>query len=286
MALLHPDEMGDRLRLQDSFFSFFNTIYSASYFEPEAPGFQGFSFAPDDDAIAIWYPDQIEVKYCFAPASMFCSESSFFTSLNFSNSPDAVSTSAGRGAWSPDSRLLAFTDENGLWLWDVYLPEASPKLFLESENQTLPYALHFSPSGRYLAVEQGMGKFYVDTMSDIRLPYGFFSPDEHHFVAPILSEQQLATFEIEETESLYCDLAPFSCYGLGVKFEQVTWISNHAFIAIYHYPADEAYRFGIDEKPFGLNLEYSGMVFGEDYSWLNASYFDYDPYSNIDLMPI
>jgi hypothetical protein len=85
-------------------------------------------------------------------------------------------------AWSPDGRLLAFSDDAGLWLWDVLTPDAEPRLLLPAEGASVPLPNYFSPMGRYLNFADGAANAHLDLVSGAVLPDGLISPDERTIV--------------------------------------------------------------------------------------------------------
>jgi hypothetical protein len=89
---------------------------------------------------------------------------------------------ADNSVWSPNGGLLAFSDARGLWLWDVFTPDASPML-LRPASSDLPLALEFSGQGRYLAIAQGDERYTLDLLTENVLPFGYISPDELVMIA-------------------------------------------------------------------------------------------------------
>lgn len=80
----------------------------------------------------------------------------------------------GQAAWSPDGRKLAFSDDRGLWLWDVFSEDSEPQRISET-----PVAVRaFSNTGRYLLVGETDAGIIIDLVSGEHLPDGVLSPDD------------------------------------------------------------------------------------------------------------
>lgn len=88
---------------------------------------------------------------------------------------------AGRfnlGAWSPDGRVLAYVDDVGVWLWDVYTDsDATTRLEVEADE-----VLQFSRTGRFLRLERNGERFWLDLVTEQRLADGAFNPDDRRFL--------------------------------------------------------------------------------------------------------
>ncbi len=90
---------------------------------------------------------------------------------------------SGVAAWSPDEQYVAYSDYNGLWLWDVTTPDTLPRLLVPMPDPVKYIgAMFFSPLSHYLAVSYGDTRFNLDIMTGARLPYGVFSPDERYLL--------------------------------------------------------------------------------------------------------
>ncbi len=125
----------------------------------------------------------------------------------------------GQAAWSPDGRLLAFSDDRGLWLWDVFTPDSEPQLFSESPLEVRA----FSSTGRYLLTgEVGFGAI-IDLITGEQLPDGALSPDD----------RILLTYE---PEFRVLELTPFSektnMLPLGSQVTEAIWKDNNQYIVL------------------------------------------------------
>jgi hypothetical protein len=125
----------------------------------------------------------------------------------------------GSAAWTPDGRILAFSDNRGVWLWDVFAPNA-PRLLMD---EALPVRW-FSNTGRYLALgSAGLNGFILDTVSGERLPDGALSPDDRTLLP------YGADFSI-------IHLTPFlqaEVYGTeGYVLRQAIWKNNDQYLAL------------------------------------------------------
>lgn len=97
---------------------------------------------------------------------------------------DQTSDSSLNFHWSADGRRLTFTDDRGLWLWDVYITD-TPTLIRGLDAAGLaPVPRQFSPLGNYIEVLQGDSVFWVEAQPDgAQLPWGYWSPDEMSLLA-------------------------------------------------------------------------------------------------------
>lgn len=83
-------------------------------------------------------------------------------------------------AWSPNGRLLAFADIDGIYLWDVFVEDAKPVLIYETNIKTIE---GFSPLGRYLVIGDKDEGLALDLVSGNTYPIGVFSPSERYLMA-------------------------------------------------------------------------------------------------------
>ena len=139
-------------------------------------------FAPTSDALAVWNDAALRIYPLWSPRLQFIWEyvppSASTYEIALQGDMETLHTFEGQAAWTPDGRLLAYSDADGLWLWDVYTLDSQPRLLLASSNHEIPVARYFSPTARYLAVAQGERQFTLDIVSGIQHPYGVVSPDE------------------------------------------------------------------------------------------------------------
>lgn len=229
---------------------------------------QGFVFSPTGDAIAIWHNSAIETRIVRFVDGRWDTRLISSVELHV-NSVYVFESFVGAAQWSPDGRFLAFTDADGLWLWDVYTENAEPRLLIPvAENGDLPVADYFSPRGRYLAFSQGTAKETLDTISGQHYPYGLVSPDERSLIVELPMSQ--LPFEI-------CSFTPYRCNQHTPYIIQVAWQNKHSFVAIACYrPSScnlETYS-DLDTTDLGISL----------YSQAPGEMFAYD--SPLDLLAV
>jgi hypothetical protein len=129
-----------------------------------------------------------------------------------------------QAAWSINGRYLAYSDSQGLWLWDLPDREQPPKLLLLAGDH-VPYAQYFSPGGRYLTISQGQRKFTLDLQTMRRLPDGIVSPDDNY----------LMTFWVDNAwpRPAGCWLSEETCNppSLNAEYEivQISWLDERTY---------------------------------------------------------
>jgi hypothetical protein len=161
--------------------------YLPQKFEPTvAPSFslsgEAALISNTGDTVALWRLNALEIYLHY--------ERDYGTGSHLLNTTTLVDASLftsstslkGTGAWSPDGRLLAFSDVRGLWLWDALTTGSQPRLLVATGTNGIPIARHFSPLGRYLAVSEGERGYQIDIISGTRLPDGLVSPDERYLL--------------------------------------------------------------------------------------------------------
>lgn len=140
-----------------------------------------FLFSPSNDAVAIWNENQLNI-YSLPGMRVYRYEDRFSSfKLNEYAMQVSKTSSSQFAAWSPDGRILAFSDAKGLWLWDAMRQGASPELLVPS-SKTIPVARYFSPLGHYLAIENDNEGYNLDLISGEHFPDGLFSPDERNLI--------------------------------------------------------------------------------------------------------
>jgi hypothetical protein len=151
-------------------------------------------------------------------------------SLNYGDIWEENSWLSGLGDWTPDGRMLAYSDTEGLWLWDVFTVGAQRRLLLPTDDAGIPYPRHFSPRGRYLACTQGETLATLDLMEGTAYPDGIISPDERTMLVYHASEEN-SLLEV-------CWLAPYQCpieTGGIDSFEHVrdaAWKNSREYIIV------------------------------------------------------
>lgn len=238
-----------------------------------APG-QAFLFSSTSDAIAVWNADQLTVYTLgYSLPDMQNRRSQEIISVTLSDAPQEA---LGQAAWSPDGRMLAYSDSAGLWLLDVFTPDAEPVLLLTADEDGIPFAREFSPLGRYLYLTQGNTHFIVDHISGAIWPDGIISPDDRLLLA----------FDTSTSNLQICQLASIapcqSVRGTSVydaqqnmtyydQFRQAAWRDDASFLIV-----------------FCLKDDFTGCVVDRRYSeygdlWRDSA--DYAPGFAFDYQP-
>jgi len=168
-----------------------------TWFGGSASG-RAFQFSSTGDAIAIWHEDRVEFYTLgWKKRDQPFREVLLLNSVILAGNTDDLPY---EGAWSPDGRIFSYSDADGLWSLDVYNPAAEPVRLLATEEGVIPLALAYSPLGRYLQVQQGSERYFLDTVSGEVHPDGLVSPDDQILLA---FDTQADEFEPE-----VCYLAP------------------------------------------------------------------------------
>jgi catechol 2,3-dioxygenase-like lactoylglutathione lyase family enzyme len=120
-------------------------------------------FSPTEDAVAIWDEDTLTIR-SYYPYPVW---QPIEPVIMLDYGPDDESL-AGRGAWTSDGRVFAYSDARGLWLWDW--PSSRDPILLIPAGDEIPVALYFSPGGRYLVFREGDQNLILDLWLDTVLP--------------------------------------------------------------------------------------------------------------------
>jgi hypothetical protein len=187
---------------------------------------------------------------------------------------------ARQAVWSRDGRWLAYSDADGLWLWDVYSPETDPILLLAPKENQIPVARYFSPLGRYLAVSEGEEHYTLDIVTRTQFPDGIISPDDRLLLS-FATTALPAKLEI-------CSLTPFVCqeilgmyvsrldtdgetqmYAAPETINKVAWKNDSLFLAMVCVPEDPDFCSIFQWQPAAYGWSMPDLV-----SW--GYDFDYD----------
>lgn len=142
----------------------------------QVPRPQAFLFSPTGRELAIWTETTLEID----PVQQWSyRDSTVLRSIPLPGAPEAL----GQAAWSHDGHQIAYSDEQGVWLVDVYAPDLPPRLLLPAEDGIIPLARAFSPLGRYVHIENGNTWLNVNVVTGEHLPSGLFSPNERLLLA-------------------------------------------------------------------------------------------------------
>jgi hypothetical protein len=188
--------------------------------------------------------------------------------------------SPGAAAWTPDGRMLAYTDSHGLWLWDVFTEGVSRRLIvprLTNWDDPLPYARYFSAGGRYLAVQRGERRYTLDVVNLDEYPDGIVSPDERRLLAfdtrsssfdPILYYLPLQGRARDVTNIWISDI------------QQVEWDGNYYFLHANCYKAGFYYVSEVEREWRDTWCQVSSTTIdpiGGSQLKAEGFAFDYDP---------
>lgn len=198
-------------------------------------------FSTTSDTIAVWNNCQLSIYTLGYPRLV----QEWFT-VDFVNSVDLVASDCSIfhriAAWSPDGRLLAFADEQGVMLWDAFTPASQSQQILMSSGAMLRPNF-FSQQGRYLNYSEGDENHHIDLISGEIIPDGVISPDDRLLIS-FDTDAASSEFEI-------CSLAPYSCvdgYPISIWFldedgnreqfydlyqiSRVVWKNNSSFLTL------------------------------------------------------
>lgn len=185
-------------------------------------------FSVANDAAAVWVEQdngsiQLQI-YTLTYHRLRWQDSPFVLLTRFELQADAVSRWLGSGAWSPEGRFFAFSDDRGVWLWDVFTPDAQPQALLdEALNVT-----EFSPRGRFLSLRQDtnidtdveMPEFHLDLITKERLPAGAISPDDRVLI-PLNGEPQLMYLTPNRVRQMW---------NITESIRDAQWLDEQAYV--------------------------------------------------------
>lgn len=215
-------------------------------------------FSPQAEAAAVWNENTLNIYLLrYALSSVEPQEMEDNPQLIGSVILEtSTNTNANYAVWSPDARLIVYSDVNGLWAWDV-LADESPQLLIPTTDNVIPYARYFSPRGRYLAITEGQTNYNLDLISGEELPDGTFSANDSllltltpHNVAP-----GFYSFSIQQI----APPATYTPFIEGTIVREAVWLDEQRFAAVRCVP-DE----GIESCDF-LNMNVNGQIqMGDD----------------------
>ncbi|MBZ0321042.1 MAG: hypothetical protein K8L91_31795 [Anaerolineae bacterium] len=189
---------------------------------------QSFLFSSTSDTIAVWNGNTLRIYLLRLPGDApheyrvtLLNETILRTSVRLTS--QVITNSA---VWSKNGRFLAYSDTEGLWLWDIFSSNILPRLLVHATDQDeIPLAGYFSPLDRYIAVSVGSNHFTLDTLSGEKFPYGVVSPDDRYLIPfDPLNEQN--SIQI-------CYLTPYSCLSPRLQdsyIKQIIWRNEDAVI--------------------------------------------------------
>ncbi len=213
-----------------------------------------FHFSPTSDAIAVWNTDTLSVYALpYDRLGLCCYQLFLMNSISLNN----VLKPTTDVAWTPDGRMLAYNDSTGLYLWDVFTSASRPRLLTAPLYRTVTPRF-FSKTGRYLAIQKGDDRYYMDTVSGAELADGALSTDD----------RTLLQFDTQHESPLsFYHLAPFNHFNTLDKYDhvrQAQWLDDNRFLVVDCSP-DQTYPCAV--YPDSLSIGggyYPGYAFAYD----------------------
>lgn len=242
---------------------------------------RAFQFSSTSDAIAIWNKNFIEFYTLgWAKRDQQFNE---VTQLNRVPLTGDLSNLPYQSAWSPDGRFFAYSDSRGLWSLDVYDPSAEAQQEAWTNEGMIPVALAYSPLGRYLQVQQGNERFYVDTVNGDRFPDGLISPDDQILLAFPTQEhfppQICFLVPVRDCQEINERVLPTGTdtYAAYTRYIQAQWRNGYSFLmTICQY--DNPNQCLVDRID---NAGGSGLWYANGEFWSEGYTFDYFPKGDV-----
>jgi hypothetical protein len=195
------------------------------YVESNAVG-ERIVFSATSETYALWKDNQIQLYALWYPKLGYPDNwiDSHTTAL-FNTTP-ADNSLQFPAVWSPDGRTLAFSTDEGLWLWDALATGYPPQLLIPVQS-TVPVARYFSPRGRYLAVDAGDRRYNLDLVTRRELPDGYVSPNDRILLVFDTAAEKPTSLEVAY---LAPGIRQFEYYP-KVEYLDVQWIDDAYFRA-------------------------------------------------------
>lgn len=183
------------------------------------------SFSPTNDTFAIWRNTTLTLYDSTIPLANFplkFGKSSFDLEYTILDQQELLQNKA---AWTIDGSKLAFSDKRGLWLWDVRVVAAEPRLIAPiNDTGSVIYPRYFSDGGNYLTVTEDDTNYILNLVTSEQLPDGILSPYEDVLIAYDTTQ----TF----SEVAVCVFAINNCTE-GIRYGNLggypTWIEPYDF---------------------------------------------------------
>ncbi len=167
-------------------------------------------FSSTSDSIAVWNECDLTIYDLFYPR-LFKKGTEYRTTVL--NGDDNCHAFAKAARWSPNGRILVYSDEKGLWLWDTFDLSGPPRLLAAASDDVTPLANLFSPLGGYLSVTEGSKRYTLDLLTGTVFPDGVVSPDDRLLLKYDTSKP---IFDLE-----LCSFFPYQCQSIGDMYIQV-----------------------------------------------------------------
>lgn len=186
------------------------------------------AFSATNDTYALWHDGQVHIHALWYPALNYPNDR-LYAMYQPSESLNVTPAGSSAGypiAWSPDGRTLAFSTEDGLWLWDALTTDSSPDLLVPA-GDAVPVVRYFSPQGRYIAITNGPRHYTLDLMNGNELPDGIISSNDR-----ILLAHDMVSDEPSSLDVIYLAPGPRQyTYYPEVQYRHVQWIDDQNFVA-------------------------------------------------------
>ncbi len=231
-----------------------NSIEISYYITETIEGGQGFAFSPTFNGfVATWAkpvnnPITIGIyRYSFDMGYLMQRGVVLDTDTFYPHS----------GAWSPRGRYLAYADTDGIYLWDVFTPNSSPELLIETNHKMIH---RFSPMGRFLMIGNGDTGFSFRLEDGSTHPLGAFSPNDR-ILLPYQNPAQIIYF----LPNYEVATIPLPDELVGYQTEEIVWANNNRFYRLMCH----------DESCFMAGGDISHRVY-TPHPLIQARDFDYD----------
>jgi hypothetical protein len=194
------------------------------------------------DMLAVWQECTLTIYQMYYPRLMFREELAQLNSVDLSpNTDEGCAAFMRQALWSPDGRMLVFTDSAGLWLWDSLLAGIPPQLLTISTPELDPVPVRFSESGRFLTIQDTQGIHNHDLLSGEVLPDGVISPDERLIVVfdstAINPPGQICSISLVICQDLLTNLTQWGEGDTVINYElrtvnEIFWLRSGEFLTV------------------------------------------------------
>lgn len=195
------------------------------------------SFSPNGDFIAVWDEGNLllyDLEYqVFVQDSFGAIGESLELTLLIETVLDD-STIDLDVVWSANSRLLAYHNADGLWVWDSWLPEIPPHLLIPTDdNDIIPIAQYFSPIDDYLTLLIGDQLQTIEVASGAMMTGGLVSPQADYLLSAV--RYPIAVMPIQDIFDNGESVGNFDVPEMVWLDEaHYAWLLNFAGGCVYH----------------------------------------------------
>lgn len=162
---------GDMIRL--------SAAYAEQWDLPRVAG-KRILFSPDSNFAALWDEKSLIIEmfdnYVFAGRQLMSLQTVAEADLKV-----ADRERLSQVAWSGDSTTVVFSDDSGLWSWDVF-EQAEPRQIMLAEELSTFSLLEASRSGRYVRYGNDEDWTLIDTETGERIENAIATPDERNLI--------------------------------------------------------------------------------------------------------